>query len=291
MKEEGLLKTVNELAGCFKLYCAVGNNAAWAACLEAHDHVQEHRNYRHRTRRLFRLALEEFRAYERQLLHTDRNRMFHVDDLEPESRRKYGDITDRDYYDMWAAVGSTAYADTRHLVTSLQNKYRLSLEGHGIRQSGTVAWAMAAQACLELACQMHESIGKLARDEFGIPERVCREVFGQFSLRRTASAWHTALMSLDAAAGSYALDAAERRNIALGIEQLQEAWTSPHVVNGATATTVEAYDDVFRTRGEQKKTLRYIADVNRRNEEKERHEREERINERRHELAAAASVG
>ena len=35
--------------------------------------------------------------------------MFHLDDLEPSVRRKYGDITDREYYDFWASTGSQAY--------------------------------------------------------------------------------------------------------------------------------------------------------------------------------------
>jgi hypothetical protein len=45
--------------------------------------------------------------------------MFHLDDLEPSVRRKYGDITDREYYDFWASTGSQAYQQSKPLITSL----------------------------------------------------------------------------------------------------------------------------------------------------------------------------
>ena len=40
-----------------------------------------------------------------------------------------------------------------------------------------------------------------------------------------------------------------------------EQWTSTATMTDALAETTEAHDDVFRTKGEQKKALRQIAEM------------------------------
>ena len=68
-------------------------------------------------------------------------------------------------------------------------------------------------------------------------------------------------MMTDPQATQYPLDTLEERNIALGIEQLQDAWvdTSEHLT--ATAKTMLNYEEVFRTKGEMKKAIREIEDL------------------------------
>ena len=53
----------------------------------------------------------------------------------------------------------------------------------------------------------------------------------------------------------------QQKNIQNGLDQLMEEWTSVATMTDALAETTEAYDEVFRTKGEQQKALRLIADM------------------------------
>ena len=256
MTREELQAKLQMAAAQVKLATGIGNNAAWAACLEAHDHIKQHRAYHHLVKRAYKAALEEFHDYERRLIHAQQNRMFHVADMSEQTRKIYGNITDREYYDFWAATGDNAYHDSRPLVTSL-----LSLVKHDVRQADLLAWPMGALACLELARQIYEVTLQVVIDTHNMPRSIVDEVFGQFSLSRVKACWQTALMMTDPQATQYPLDTLEERNIALGIEQLQDAWvdTSEHL--NATVKTMLNYDEVFRTKGEMKKAIREIEDL------------------------------
>ena len=53
----------------------------------------------------------------------------------------------------------------------------------------------------------------------------------------------------------------EEKNIDLGLRQLMEAWLDQDLLYSSTSETVEDYDEIFATRGFQKKVLREIAEV------------------------------
>jgi hypothetical protein len=60
----------------------------------------------------------------------------------------------------------------------------------------------------------------------------------------------------------YKLDSDEERNIAYGLDQLRELWISSDLPFDATIAAVEDYDeDIFRTRGEAKKSMRELAEM------------------------------
>lgn len=261
MSTEELQNAMQMAAAQVKLSTGIGNNAAWSACLEAHDHIKRHRNYRHRVKQAYKTALDEFKAYERGLLYADKNRMFRISDMTAKTRKIYGDITDRDYYDFWTGIGASAYRDARPLVTSLVNKYRLSLLNHDIQQADILAWPLAAMACLEIARQIYEVTLQIVIDTHKLPRRIVDEVFCQFSLSRVNSCWSRALEMTEPEAIHYELDPMEDRNITLGIEQLQDKWcnTSEHLET--TAKTMLEYDEVFRTQGEMKKAIRQIDEL------------------------------
>lgn len=244
-----------------KLATGIVNNAAWCVCLEAHDHVKAHRNYRHLVKHTYKKALKELSDYERKLIHATKNRMFCVNDMSAETRKIYGIISDREYYEFWAGTGAAAYRDTRPLVTSLVNKYRLSLTSHGIQQADILAWGMAAMACLKLAQQIYDVTMKVIVETYGFPLMFVKEIFGQFSLERVSDCWMTALALTEPACAGLALNPMEERNIELGILQLQEAWgdTSEHL--SSVVNTIRDFDDVFRTKGEMKKAIREIEEL------------------------------
>lgn len=247
-------------AGYVKMVCGVANNAAWNVMLEGYDHARRCKGYGQRVKQAFKHAIKEWHDYERRLVYATENRMFHVADMTPEIRRKYGDITDRQYYDFWASMGGVAYTKTRPQLTSLWNKHRLSLMQHGVKDAEHVAWVLTASAAIELAVQLYGNTIKHCVTDMEIPKSIALRVFGQFDISRVMAAWNKALLLL-APDSSYQLEAVEMRNVELGVEQLCEAWIDPTLMYSSTRESVEDYDEVFASKGFQKKVLREIADV------------------------------
>jgi hypothetical protein len=258
---------VGKSAAIFKLVCGVGNNAAWLVMMEGYDHARRCKAFRrslkggHSVGWYFKRAINDFNAYERNLLTTPVNRMFHMADMSDEVRRKYGDISDAEFYEFWKGVGGVAYAKTKPMITSLWNKYRLSLQQHGIKDAEHIGWVMTAQAALDLAGAMYESAMKECETGYGLPRRLLNQVFGQFSLRQVSNAWMKALILLTPETEPLKLDTVEEKNIDLGLQQLMEAWMEPELLYSSTSETVQEYDDIFATKGFQKKVLREIEDV------------------------------
>lgn len=266
MTKKELEIQVAKAAGVVKLVCGLGNNASWMVCLDAHDAIKSHSRYNQRVKGghtvgyFYRKVLKMYRDYERMLLCSGTNRFFHVADMSEVTRKKYGDITDRKYYEFWTGIGGAAYSRSRPMVTSLQNKYRLSLMQHGVEMPEMVAWVMTAQACLELAVTMYEKALDNIVVEMKIPRRVLDFVFGKFSMKEIAKVWRQALEAT-APNAIYELESIEERNIKQGILQLQEAWSATDGLYGATMDSVKDFDEVFRTKGEMKKAMREIAEA------------------------------
>ena len=121
-----------------------------------------HPRYRQAVKQAYKRAIDEYHDYEHRLVYATRNRFFHVEDLSPKYRKIYGNITDAEYFEFWKGTSAKAYQVSRPLVTSLWNKYRLSLLNHGISHPDILAWPMVAQACLTIAETMynHVEIGR-----------------------------------------------------------------------------------------------------------------------------------
>lgn len=275
MNTAELIRRMKMAASQVKLSTGVCNNAAWAACLEAHDHIRKHSRYRHKANRAYKQALEEFHAYERRLLYADKNRMFNVADMDYNTRKIYGDITDKQYYEFWTGIGATTYYDTRPLVTSLVNKYRLSLIKHDVPQAQLLAWPLAAWACLEIARHNYEVTLQVISDQQKLTMSVLKEVFGQFSLERVQACWQKAMVMTDPVATSFKLDEIEVKNITLGIDQLTDAWVDTGVHLGKTSKTMKDFEEVFRTKGEMKKAIREVTDLEHEIQEQYEREREQ----------------
>ena len=261
MTREELTKKMVAASSVVKLVTGIGNNAAWMIVLEALDHARQCRRYRGQVKHLFKRCILMFHDYERRLIYASENRMFHLADMTPNIRKKYGDITDRQYYELWAATGTEAYTKTRPLQTSLWNKYRLSLIKHGVKDAEHVAWVMTAMAALELAVSLYREAIKDCHVGMGIQNNILEKVFGQFSLHRINKTWMEAMTALAPDTEGYELDTIEERNIQNGLQQLCDAWIGTNTIFGSTMAAVEEYGEVFRTKGEQKKALREIATV------------------------------
>ena len=261
MTYEEICKRMGNAAAVVKLICGVANNAAWLTVLHAHDHACRCPNYRHQVKRKFKAAIQALHDYERNLLHTDENRMFHLADMSERVRKKYGPISDREFYEFWTGAGSAAYERTKPLLTSLQNKYKLSLEREHIPEAYNVAWVMVGMATLELAVRMYGKAIEECETGYQLPRKTLEQVFGQFSLAHIAKMWREALIALCPESDGVEPSDLDKRNIEMGLIQLTEAWIDPTMLYNATMDTVEEYSEVFRTKGEMKKSLREIAEV------------------------------
>lgn len=268
MTKKELMQTVQSAAAVIKLTCGVGNNASWLCCLDALDRLKLHRDWRKNVRgggtvgSLYKRAINAFHRYEQALVWADSNRCFHVADMPEATRRTYAAaLTDREYYDMWATIGGIAYQKTRPLITSLQNKYRLSLEAHGVPQADIAAWSMAAQACLDTAGMIYDRAIANAAAGSTRPEALFRNIFKGFDIRPVAKLWRDALMATAPEIVTYNLSGTESRNIDHGLEQLAEAWIDLHTLYDSVADTIADYGEVFRTKGFQKRALCAVADA------------------------------
>ena len=267
MTNEEIQRAFYSAASVVKLICGVANNAAWLVMMDAYDHAKQCRRFKvsvkggHTVKWFFKNAINEWNDYERNLLRATTNRMFHLADMSEEVRRKYGDITDDEYYEFWKGIGGPAYTKTRPMITSLWNKYRLSLLKHDVKDAEHIAWVMTAQAAIDLAGTMYESALRECETGYHLPRKPLEQVFGQFSLKRLSKAWMRAMYMLAPETEDITPDPLDEKNIEMGLRQLMEAWMEPDLLYSSTSETVEDYDEIFRTKGFQKKVLREIADV------------------------------
>ena len=182
------------------------------------------------------------------------------------TRKKYGDITDRQYFEFWQGMGAYAYQETRPLVTSLWNKYRLSLVNHKAAHPDLLAWPMVGMAVLNLACSIHEHAVEEACRCLPIDNHIVNHIFARLSLRRVLAAWIKALDLTDPTV-HYDLEPTEQRNIEMGVAQLAEAWANPDLLYDSSSNAIHDFDEIFRTKGEMKKSLREISDMKSRTQE------------------------
>lgn len=264
---EEIVKAVGNAAAIFKLVCGVGNNAAWLVMMHSYDHAKRCRAFHkslpggHKVGWYFKKAVNDFKLYERNLLTTQTNRMFNMADMTGDVRRKYGDISDAEYYEFWKGVGGVAYERTKPLITSLWNKYRLSLIQHDVKDAEHVAWVMTAQAALDLAGAMYESAMKECENGLELHRNVLDEVFSQFSLKTISKDWMRAMMLLAPETDPIKLSEVEERNIDLGLQQLMEAWLDPELLYSSASGAVDDFDEIFASKGFVKKVQREIAEV------------------------------
>ena len=263
MRKEDIQYQMGQMAIIVKIVCGVANNCAWLACLEAHDKLKKHPRYRHACKKAYKAALEEFHRYERELVYGFRNAMFSIDNLPAGTREKFRDITDREYYELWAACGATAYNHTKPLLTSLVNKYRLALTHIGSEHPDIYAWALAGQICLELAVTVHNEAVWPTPPSIHLREQVVRAVFAKFSLRKVKTKWYKAIQLTEPDTFSRDFSAADDKNIQLGIDQLLDAWTDAQTIFAAALEATRSSDEMFRTKGDMKAVLREIGELGR----------------------------
>lgn len=266
-EQRQLAKRVADAAALVKLVCGVVNNATRLVMLRGLEHARQLSAYNRnpKLRQLLKHADKEWYDYEHHLIYAREYRMFDVKHMVDRVRRRFGDISDREYYEFWASIGSEAYTQTSPLVTSLWNKYRLSLISHGIGEPELVAWLMTTSSALQISTGIHSATLRQTIEEYDVPIDMAHKAFDQFSLSRVQDAWDRAVYLAEPGC-NYTLNEVERHNIDMGIDQIMEGWRSSKLMHESTMSSVADYGEVFATEGFQKKTLTEIKKIQQQNE-------------------------
>lgn len=280
-KAKELEQTIAQCAGFVKMMCGVSVNCAVTIAKDALDKIADvrsdedyeekpwdpHPRYTNRyVKSLFNQYEKEKMNYYTNLLlpSTGEVRFFDLKDMPEEARRKYKEMTNREYFDFWKSTGAHAYLKSQPLVGSLHNKFRLSLTGHGVPRPELVAWGLVGASVLELAQETWERVVHSVQDacEYIITLEDIERIYRAFSPQRMSLAWQKALKELSPEADGYKLDDHETHNIVLGLNQLRELWISTDLPFDATIAAVDDYsDDIFATKGYAKKAMRELAEM------------------------------
>lgn len=259
MKYEELASRMGKMAVVHKTMTGIMNNAAWACALEAHDQVKKHRNYRQGVRRAFVDCFDRLRDYERALIYPKGSRLFCLDDMPADVRKALGDITEREYYDFWASLGQLAYQMKHEWVTMLWNKYRIALDGHGIKQPDLVAWGYTAEAMFKMAIDTYDDLILVGTNQYHLSPTTQENAFRQMRLTAPLASWTRGLIMMDRAAYEMTLTPFETDNIKLATEQVLAQFEDPDTIYSSLIQNIDDYGtDVFKTPGYVDMAKRYF---------------------------------
>lgn len=247
-----------------KMTTGIGNNAAWMACLDAWDKIKEHPNIKRCVKgggnpyNEFKHCFRMFHDYELALIYNDNQPFFKVSEMSEEARKTFGKISDRQYYELWAASGFYAYGKTKDFFTSLVKKFRLAYAKYGAKEPEILAWADAACQLLNLANSIYDAaIDACFKSYPSVRRSKFDEIYHDFSIKPINERWFCAMKDLDPVTDT-TFDSTERRNIQLGIEQIRELWMNGDMLWGARIETAQDYAELFRTNGEMKKAVSWF---------------------------------
>lgn len=280
-------RDIAQCSGFVKMMCGVANNCAYYVMMDALDHIRKHPRYADKSiKRLFEgkpnSALDFYKRYRNCLRWPIGGiRFFHIKDMTEEARRKYGaPVTDEQYFEFWEATGSLAYEKSRPWITSLWNKFRLSLLKHGVPCPDRTAWGLVGSSVLELAVETWDRTMRSVHEAVPVlPVKTIHEIYAPFNMQAVATAWHKACRALAPETESYKLEEVEEKNIVMGLNQLRELWVSPDLPFDATIAAVEDFrDEIFRSSRQANKSIKELKQM--RNvaiEDIEQQKREERL--------------
>lgn len=257
---EALEESMAALASHAKLVFGCCNNCAAIMLFDGHDVAKQLPQYRQGVKKAFKAALQEFKEYEQRLLYASNMRMFHVDDMPASVRKSYGEMSDRQFFEFWQGIGSSTYEKARPFIGSLQNKYRLSMEKHGMRDASRSAALITTLAGLRITEQIFDIFVEEAAKGNKLPPEFVRHVFIRFSMKRIGDAWENACRMLKIIP-EYDLDDSETKNIQFGLDALCDIMSDTDGVIDSLKVAVDDYRELFRTDGERKKALRNISEA------------------------------
>lgn len=258
-------RDIAQCSGFVKMMTGVANNCAYGIMMDALDNLRKHPRYSDkRIKRLFEgnqnSVLSFYKRYRNRLRWPWPNDVafFGVKNMSEETRKKYGEpLTDAQYFEFWESTGALAYEKSRNLVTSLQNKFRLSLLAHDVPHPEIIAWGLVGSSVLEMAVETWERSMRSVHEAVPVLQpKIIEKIYAPFNMLPIANQWHKAVFTLCPESNNYTLDTIEKQNITNGLVQLRELWISPDLPFDATIAAVEDFNtEVFRSARQVKKTV------------------------------------
>lgn len=237
------------ISGWVKQIGGVVNNATWLVMIDALDAIKTHPRYKQRVKLNFKTALQKFKEYEAVLQCDEHKGLFNLEELIPEARKKYGDITNQEYYEYWCAVGGPAYMLSKDKMKAITDALTTHLSTEGYSHTDILAKLLLASACMEHAI--------LCVD--GIIEAGCRDVqlsvsegmkfYSVLSLRPVHAAWQKAVFTLEPTLG----DMTVPEHVYRHYDGLGELWRSEQFVIACIRKASEDYEEIFRNKTELRK--------------------------------------
>lgn len=261
-----LASRLSKASSAVKTVCGVGNNAAILFMLESHDEIKKTPLYRHKVKYAFKEAITAMNDYRKHLRSASMNgnRFFCLEDMSPEVRDKYGNITNEEYFDYWESVGSFAYQKIKPHCLCLMHKYKSYLEDIGVQHAREKSFAFVTDVLLNIAESMYNDVIEQIAIEYSFDSKNISRFFHKFCISDLKQKWRKAWVVFDPDAS---LDIPEDkfRNIELSIEQIVDALRNQDTIYDSIIDATQGYDDIFRTKKQHKDAIREIRRVKREN--------------------------
>ena len=241
-------------SGAVKLVTGVFNNAAWLVCLDALSEARKHPNFKHKAKRAYNRVIEEYKAYERRLKHSDKKPFFVVSNLVEKDKSMFGDISDSDYYDAWVAHGSKMYVELRQELHELALIYKESLDAHNVPHSDIMSLQMVAQSCLLHAVSGYLAVVDKTISFHKLPNRFTKDLFCDFNIKRIADAWFRAMCSLEPKS-EFEMTDDEKKRIVEVLKRFMHKFLNPDLVHDSAIYVTEEYGEIFASKEEQEKAI------------------------------------
>lgn len=247
------LKDVGQIlahsSGLMKSVCGVTNNYAILVMLDAHDQIKNTDIYRHEVKRAFRQAISEMQSYRKKLRLgcSGGLRYFNINDMLPEIRPKYGDITSSDYFEYWESLGSLAYTKVKDLANSLCYKYEKVLIANGCKYHKEFGLVMVASVALSVAASQYQEVIRQCCETLHVTAAELDEMLSPFNMNSVNLRWKRAWELADPYCSMES-----NRNTDLGIEQLSDALRDPLLIFDSVIDSAEAYEEIFACKKIQK---------------------------------------
>lgn len=244
----------------FMLIMTTCNNAAFIVIGDALDKVRQLPEYQGRfsqMRRAFNHAEQEREAYKRALRHSTYRWLDPRDFTDEQKKRFAPDLTIEEYSDYWECIGGKAYLKVLDEVNVLRNKFRLSVEAHGLPHAEASAAVLAGASMLILCEAVFSKSVKRLCVGYSLSKQDAFDRMKDFSLKRMMLAWGKCVRQMGPVTK---LDDQESRNIEMTLEQLVAHWNDTTFFYSSIIEAAEDFPEVFRTKGEQKKYIRMLSE-------------------------------
>lgn len=245
-------------SGLVKIHCGVANNCCYVLMGNAFDLLKQHPRYKEKTKLAFKQVAKDWEEYERALLYAEFNRMFHVADMAESVRKKYGELTDKEYFEYWQGLGGAGYVKTQDQINVLRHKYRLALSSLNVPHEEILSYLLMTDACLRAADKVYQNIIDEAKELSGVPLNVIQKVFSRFRLTKVTECFEKAMMRLDPMIFEYDIDDFLSTNIDMALAQLEEKWQDTDYIMESAKTATKDFVEIFRNNKEFKDALKQL---------------------------------